>query len=104
MQHSVKPSAVWIIVGVLIMFYLINHWMSREISPTTPPKQTVEVPLSDVVPEIQEPALLTIPGVPIDDKIVEPPIKALPKAVKQETQGPSEPIYEPPGNSVILVQ
>ena len=100
-----KPSTIWIIAGVLIMFYLVNHWMSREISQTAPPAQTqtVETPLNDA-PENQTPAL-TIPGVPIEEKIVEQaPKTQAPKVVEQENQSPSEPIYEPPGNDVILVQ
>ena len=100
-----KPSAVWIIAGVLILFYLVNHWMSCEISEAPKPKQTVEIPVTTPVPENQA-QTLTFPGVPIDEKIVEPPIKAVkaPKAVEQENQGPSEPIYEPPANDVILAQ
>jgi hypothetical protein len=101
-----KPSAVWIIAGVLILFFLANHWMSCEISQTTtaPPKQIVEAPLN-IVPENKEQPL-TIPGVPIDEKIVEPPVNTAkaPKAVEQENQGPSEPIYEAQNSDVILAQ
>jgi|CXWL01.1.fsa_nt_gi hypothetical protein len=98
-----KPSAVWIIAGVLILFYLINHWMSCELSQPKPPKQTVEAPFIDVS-EKQTPTL-TIPGVPIDERIVKPEIKTpqAPKAV-EKAQGPSEPVYEPPSNDVIMVQ
>lgn len=101
-----KPSAVWIIAGVLIIFYLINHWMSCEINQTTPapPKQTVEAPVN-IVPENKKQPL-PFPGVPIDEKFVEPPVKAVkkPKAAPQDNQGPTEPIYEPPSNNVIMVQ
>ena len=79
--------------------------MSCEISEAPKPKQTVEVQVTTTIPENQA-QILTFPGVPIDEKIVEPPIKSAkkPKTVEQENQGPSEPIYEPPANDVILAQ
>jgi len=100
-----KPSTVWMIAGVLITIYLVNHWMSREINQPMPPARTqaVETPVNDA-PENQAPAL-TIPGVPINEKIIESINTApAPKAVGQKTQVPSEPVYEPPGNSIILIQ
>ena len=104
MPQKIKPSTLWTIVGAVIIFLMFNHWMSREISSPTPAQQAVNTSSSEM--QESQKQTLTIPQLPDQEEIVEAPAKAItkPKPPEQDNSGPSEPIYEPPGNSVILVQ
>ena len=104
MQQNIKPSMLWTIVGVVIVFFMLNHWMSGEISKPTSAQKAVESP-ADESPKAQT-QTLTIPQLPEPETVAaQIPQAPTPKKTQQEEDfGPSEPIYEPPDNSVILVQ
>ena len=104
MQERIKPSKLWMIAGAVIIFLMFNHWMSREISSPTPTQQMVNNGASEI--PVQQKQTLIVPKLSDQEKTVAVPVDQIkkPKKADQSDLGPSEPIYEPPSNNVILVQ
>jgi hypothetical protein len=73
MQGSVKASAIWIISGIMILFYIANQWMSHEIS--KPPARIQNVtPLSNGMPDASSRSL-NIPELPQEELAVKQHVK-----------------------------
>ncbi|MBP6342668.1 MAG: hypothetical protein KA403_01900 [Candidatus Omnitrophica bacterium] len=104
----IKPSLLWTIVATIALFFMLNHWMSCEIKIPAPAKPAVQQtpPAEEKTVFEQPPQTEPFPGVPIDEKIVQPEVAPVKKTFpsRQEDDGTHEPIYEAPGNSTVLVQ
>lgn len=109
MSRNMKPSVMWIAIGVLVLFFMVNHWMSCEITMPDPAEQpvvnTAPVKTEPVVVE-QPKSVLPLPGVPIDGEKIQTPDQNAKKAVPppQEDDGTHEPIYEPPSGNPVMAQ
>lgn len=104
MQGTVKPSTIGIILGIIIFFVIANQWMSNEIS------HSPVIPQAAVNPPADESPVSVTQSYPASEMAQEnlDEEQAITKthAAKEsdEDQPILEPIYEPPGNSIILVQ
>ena len=106
MSESNKPPIIWIFVSIAMIVFGVNHWMSREISRSATPAQSV--PATDEVIEVaQAPAVLRVPEPVVFDPAKKKRIKKKKPSANDSTEealGASDPIYESPVNSAILVQ
>jgi hypothetical protein len=104
MQGSVKPSTIGIILGIIIFFFIANHWMSNEIS-RPPASNKTAIPVTDIAPGKTTETFSPASEPAQEDQVVEEPLNNThPIKETDENQTTLEPIYEPPSNSVILVQ
>lgn len=105
MSESSKPPFLWIFIAGMILLFITNHWMSKEIGRSAVAKQPA--PIAEETTEIAEAPVLRVPEPVVFDPVKKKRVqkkKPTKDASVEEAFGPSEPIYEPPGNSTILVQ
>lgn len=102
MAEITKSNTFWTVLGIIVLLFILNQWMSREINHSGAP--AVPSPAEVVGQPVQKLQSLSLPIETQEDAsataISLEPKDASPKVGEKV----NEPIYEPPTNDVILVE
>ena len=101
MRMKIKTSVILVALAGILLFFMLNYWMSCEISKPAVSQSTVTSNLSENT-VVKSPAL-NAPAMPVQAEIQEPAETPM-AAQKEQKAERTGPVYDPPSQDVILVQ